>query len=152
MIFPDIFNKNEVTLLINRINNLNPKTQPIWGKMSVDQMLAHVNVAYEMAFEDLHPKPKGLKKLILKSLVKKAVTGTKPYPKNSRTAPEFVIKNSRNFDTEKKRLIAYLSKVSSLGRDHFEQLESHGFGPLSSKEWNNLFSKHLEHHLQQFGV
>ena len=79
--------------------------------MYADQMLAHVNVAYEMAFEDLYPKPKGFKKLILKLLVKKAVTGPKAYSKNTGTAPVFIIKGSRDFEVEQKRLITYLNKV-----------------------------------------
>ena len=33
---------------INRINNLTPETQRKWGKMSVDQVLAHLNVAYDL--------------------------------------------------------------------------------------------------------
>ena len=151
MNIPNIFQATEVAQLIDRINMLSPSTKPLWGKMYADQMLAHVNVAYEKAFEDLHPKPKGFKKLILKLLVKKAVTGPKAYSKNTRTAPVFIIKGSRNFEVEQKRLITYLNKFLSLGREHFEQLESHGFGPLSSEEWNTLFAKHLEHHLQQFG-
>jgi len=28
---------------------------------------------------------------------------------------------------------------------------SHSFGPLSKTEWNNMFYKHLNHHLTQFG-
>ena len=152
MNIPNIFQATEVAQLIDRINILSPSTKPLWGKMYADQMLAHVNVAYEMAFEDLYPKPKGFKKLILKLLVKKAVTGPKAYSKNTRTAPVFIIKGSRDFEVEQKRLITYLNKILSLGREHFEQLESHGFGPLSSEEWNTLFAKHLEHHLQQFGV
>ena len=131
---------------------LSPDTKPLWGKMYADQMLAHVNLAYEMELEDLHPKLKGFKKLILKLLVKKAVTGPKAYSKNTRTAPVFIIKGSSDFEVEEKRLITYLINVLSLGKEHFEQLESHGFGPLSSEEWNTLFAKHLEHHLQQFGV
>jgi len=121
----NIFQATEVAQLIDRINMLSPSTKPLWGKMYADQMLAHVNVAYEMTFEDLNPKPKGFKKLILKLLVKKAVTGPKVYSENTRTAPVFIIKGSRDFEVEQKRLITYLNKVMSLGREHFEQLESH---------------------------
>ena len=38
---------------INRINKLNPDTKREWGKMTVGQILAHVNVGYEMAYEGL---------------------------------------------------------------------------------------------------
>ncbi|MCJ8164098.1 hypothetical protein MKJ04_04535 [Pontibacter sp. E15-1] len=36
------------------------------------------------------------------------------------------------------------------GNTHWQ--ESHSFGRLSSQEWNNMFYKHLDHHLSQFGV
>jgi hypothetical protein len=42
--------------------------------------------------------------------------------------------------------------VASLGKEHFEGKESLSFGPMTAQEWNNLFYKHLDHHLNQFGV
>ena len=53
----NIFDAKETNTVIDRINKLVPITKPLWGKMSADQMLAHCNVTYEMAFEDKHPKP-----------------------------------------------------------------------------------------------
>jgi len=136
----------------HRINHLTPDTQAKWGKMSVSQMLAHLNVAYEMTFETIHTKPNGFMKFILKMLVKKSVVGPKPYPKNGKTAPQFIIKDERDFDKEKSRLISYMEKAKDLGESHFEGKESHSFGPLTTQEWNVMFSKHLDHHLTQFGV
>ena len=72
MNIPNIFQATEVAQLIERINMLSPSTKPLWGKMFADQMLAHVNVACEMAFEDLHPKPKGFKKVNPKVIRKKS--------------------------------------------------------------------------------
>lgn len=69
-----------------------------------------------------------------------------------RTAPAFLIKGNKNFDAEKARLIDYLVKTEKLGSIYFDGKESHSFGPLNKTEWNNLFSKHLQHHLTQFGV
>ncbi len=45
-----------------------------------------------------------------------------------------------------------MNKTQQLGENHFDGKESHSFGALNSKEWNNMFVKHLEHHLKQFGV
>lgn len=148
----NIFDKNVTEGLISRINQLTPETQNQWGKMSVDQMLAHVNVAYDMTFTDKYPKPKGFKKLIIKLFAKNQVVGEKPYTKNGRTAPEFIITDERNFAQEKSKLVDYLNKVQSLGEAHFDGRESHAFGKLTKKEWSNLFYKHLDHHLRQFGV
>lgn len=149
----DLFSSAGMMTFISRINNLTPQTKPHWGKMTVDQMLAHVNVAYEMLYEPgKHPKPKGLMKWILKKFVKKNIVNEKPYPHNMRTAPAFIIADHKNYEAEKKRLIDYLIKTQELGGPYFEDKESHSFGTLTQTEWNNMFAKHLDHHLTQFGV
>jgi hypothetical protein len=148
----NVFNQHDVADLINRINKLSPSSQPLWGKMSVDKMLGHCNVTYELVYDNIHPKPGKFKAFILKLLVKPIVVGNKPYAKNSQTSPEFLIKNSRNFETEKARLIQYIKRTQELGEKAFEGKESHSFGPLKASEWNALFYKHLDHHLVQFGV
>jgi hypothetical protein len=76
----------------------------------------------------------------------------KPYKKNSQTAPEFLVKADKDFNKEKQRLINYINKTQQLGENYFEGKESHSFGKLTSVEWNNMFYKHLDHHLTQFGV
>ncbi len=120
--------------------------------MNVSQMLAHCNVVYEMVFDDIHATPNAFKRILLKLFVKKAVVGAKPYKRNSPTAPQFLITNERNFSKEKKRLIEYLHRTQKLGAPHFNNKENLSFGPLSSREWNIMFSKHIDHHLTQFGV
>jgi len=148
----NIFSKEDSATFINRINQLQSDSKPVWGKMNAGQMLAHCNVTYEMVYDNIHPKPNAFMKIILKLLVKNAVVSTKPYARNGQTAPQFLIKNDRNFEIEKERLINYIDKTQVLGEKVFEGKESHSFGKLTSEEWNNMFSKHLEHHLMQFGV
>ena len=148
----NVFRKEDTDEMINRINNLTPDTKGLWGKMSVDQMLAHCNVTYEMTFTDKHPKPNAVVRFIIKMLAKNQVVGEKPYPKNGKTAPQFVMKEDKNFDAEKTRLIDYINKTQQLGEGHFDGKESHSFGALTKEEWNNMFYKHLNHHLTQFGV
>jgi hypothetical protein len=148
----NIFSSEVTEEIINRINKLNPDSKPLWGKMSVDQMLAHCNVTYEHIYEDKHPKTGALKKLILKLLVKNYVVSEKTYKRNGPTSPEFIIKDEKNFEKEKTRLINFIKKTRELGESYFDGKESHSFGILNSTEWNNLFFKHLDHHLSQFGV
>jgi hypothetical protein len=123
MALPNIFTKSVADGVAQRINNLTATTQPQWGKMAVAQMLAHCSVSYEM-----------------------------PYKKNSGTAPAFIIKDDRNFEAEKARLIGFIERTQALGEAHFDGKESNSFGNLTKTEWNNLFYKHLDHHLTQFGV
>ncbi|QEC43353.1 DUF1569 domain-containing protein [Pseudobacter ginsenosidimutans] len=139
--------------IIQRINQLTPDSQRQWGKMSVDQMLAHCNVPYAYTF---HPenfkKPGGFTKFILRTFVKKAVVSETPYKKNGRTAPEFIINGGRDFQKEKTKLIENIRKAQELGQQYFDGKENISFGKMTATEWNNMFYKHLDHHLSQFGV
>jgi len=116
----NVFDQNDVSHIIQRINQLQPDTERQWGKMTPAQMLAHCNVTYEMVYENIHPKPGIMTRWLLKMFVKKTVVGDTPTQK--------------------------------FGSARFEGKESHSFGKLTSKEWNNMFYKHLNHHLTQFGV
>jgi len=148
----NVFDSSVNTELLLRINTLSSSMLPKWGKMSVSQMLAHCCVPYEFVYESIHPKPKGLKKFLIRLFIKKIVTNEKAYSKNGRTSKEFIITDQVDFEKEKSRLIDYISKTSELGSNHFEGKESHSFGKLTSTEWSNMFYKHLDHHLTQFGV
>jgi hypothetical protein len=137
----------------NRIDQLNPDSQPMWGSMSVGQMLAHCNVTYEYVFEPhKYAKPGALKKFFISLFVKRMVVGNKPYKKNSPTAPDFKQTSPKEFNHEKERLVSFVRKVAELGGDYFNGKESHSFGNLTKEEWNTMFYKHLDHHLSQFGV
>jgi len=149
---PNIFTEEVTSGILNRINSLTPETKAEWGKMNVSQMLAHCNVTYEMVYDNIHKKPSGFVKFMLKVFIKSKVVGDSSYPKNGRTAPQFLMTESKDFTTEKTRLIEYITKTQSLGEAHFDQKESHSFGKLTTQEWNNMFYKHLDHHLTQFGA
>lgn len=149
----NIFDAQTVQQYINRINQLTPETQRKWGKMSVDQVLAHLNVAYAYIFEsEKFPKPNFIAKFFLTTFVKKKIVGEGSYKQNLPTSPSFIISDSKNFEEEKKKLIGNLQRVQQLGAEAFEGKENLSFGKLTAKEWNNMLAKHLNHHLEQFGV
>lgn len=137
---------------IQRIRSLTPDAKPHWGKMDVARMLAHCCVPYEMVYEEKHPRPGTVKRFFLRTLVKPGVVSEKPYRRNSPTAPAFRITDEREFEQERKRLAGYVQRTSELGETHFHGKDYPNFGPLTGTEWNNLFYKHLDHHLTQFGV
>jgi hypothetical protein len=151
-VFPDLFDPAVLEGTIARINALTPASLPVWGKMTVAQMLAHCSVSYEMVYTDKHPRPNPVMRWVLRTLVKRRVVGDAPYPHSTPTAPAFRITDEREFLVERERLLAYLRHTARQGRERFEGRESLSFGPLTSDEWNTLFAKHLDHHLRQFGV
>lgn len=149
----NLFDKTIVEEVIDRINLLQPTTKRQWGKMTVDQMLAHCNVSYAFVYEaEKFAKPTAIKTFLLKAFVKKYVVNQEPYKQNGRTAPEFIIIEGRDFEKEKSILIDNILKTQKLGSEHFEGKENYSFGKMNHTEWNTLFYKHLDHHLQQFGV
>jgi len=148
----NIFDSSVSEELIQRINKLSAESKPLWGKMNVAQAMAHCCVTYEFVYTDKHPKPGKLKRFLLKTVVKQGVVGEKAYNKNLRTAPEFIKVDEHEFEEERNRLISYIKRTQELGPEYFDGKESHSFGILNLKEWNNMFYKHLDHHLSQFGV
>lgn len=152
MALPNVFTPEISEGIIGRINGLNPQSKPNWGKMSVAQMLAHCCVTYDYVYNDNYKVPNFLVRLMLKLFVKNTVVNETPYKHDNRTAPDFIIANDRDFETEKQRLIGFIKQTQTLGGSHFEGKESHSFGKLTQTEWNNMFYKHLDHHLRQFGV
>ena len=148
----DIFDPAVSTATIARVRRLGPDSRGLWGRMAVGQMLAHCCVTYEMVFDGNHRKPNPLVRLLLKSFLKKTVVSEKPYNRNAATGGGFLIRDTRDCETEKERLIAYIQRTQQSGAAWFDGRESLSFGPLSRQEWNNMFDKHLDHHLRQFGV
>lgn len=152
----NIFDRRVCDAHIARIDRLRADTKPLWGKMDAAQMLAHVAKPYEMVcdpeYARTHKRPPTVLRWVLKAFLKPIVVGEKPYAKNSRTAPEFIVADARDIEVERPRLIAYINQVQAWGTAHFDGKDNHSFGVMTAQEWNNLFAKHLEHHLTQFGV
>lgn len=149
----NVFDAKDAQEYINRINNLTPETQRKWGKMSVDQVLAHLNVAYDLTFTpEKFPKPSFIAKFLLSRFVKSKITNEIPYKQSLPTSPAFIITDERNFEEEKAKLIGNIQRVQQLGREAFEGKENINFGKMTAQGWNNMFAKHLNHHLEQFGV
>lgn len=149
----NVFDAQDAQEYINRINNLTPETQRKWGEMSVDQVLAHLNVAYDLTFTpEKFPKPSFIAKFLLSKFVKPKITNKIPYKQSLPTSPSFIIADERNFEEEKAKLIGNIQRVQQLGREAFEGKENINFGKMTAQGWNNMFAKHLNHHLDQFGV
>lgn len=147
-----IFDTTTTQLHLQRLDKLTQATSPIWGKMNAAQMLAHLNIAYSSADITSAPKNGLMTKLMMRLFVKGIVVGDKPYAKNSRTAPNFIITTEQDFEKEKSILIHNIKDIEAKGLTYFEGRENPAFGKLTGKEWSNLFGKHIEHHFEQFGI
>jgi hypothetical protein len=152
MALPSVFNPSTTQKHLERLEKLSQSSAAQWGKMNSAQMLAHLNVTYDLAYEKTITHPNFFTKLMLKLFVKGIVTSEKSYPKNSRTAPEFIIADARDFEKEKAILINNIKDTEAKGVAFFEGRKSQAFGVLTSQEWSNQLYKHIEHHFEQFAI
>ena len=152
MALPNIYTPETTQITLKRLENLKANSQPKWGKMNAAQMLAHLNVAYDLAFEKTKSNPGFIIKLMMKLFIKNVIVSEKSYPKNSRTAPEFVIAEERDFEKEKFLYIQNIKETEQKGVAYFEGRSNPSMGKLTATEWNNMFYKHTNHHFEQFGI
>ena len=153
MAYPNIFEREVADGVIGRIGLLTADAERVWGKMDVGRMLGHLNVSFEMIYEpEKHPKAKFPISLILRYFVKGVVVGEKPLRRGSPTAPQFIMKSDKDFEAERTRLIEYINRTVELGETHFDGREYVSFGVLTKTQYSNMFYKHIDHHLQQFGA
>ena len=137
--------------VVDRINKLTPVTKPLWGKMTVAQMLAHSQAPLHVALGDKQLKG-GLMAFFFGKIAKKQLVKDESFKRNLPTAPSFVIKGDRNFNEAKTELIDLVQRFSKSDPVEIAKRPHPFFGKLTAEEWNTLQYKHLDHHLTQFGV
>ena len=119
--------------------------------MTVSQMLAHSQTTIEVALGDRTLKG-GLMAFLFGKMAKKKLVKEAPFKKNLPTAPSFIIKGGRNFNEEKEKLVTLVQHFGKSDPEEIAKRPHPFFGKLTTEEWNILQSKHLDHHLTQFGV
>jgi hypothetical protein len=121
-----LFNPSDNNEIINRITKLKSDSKGLWGKMQVNQMLAHLQQPLKVAFGEEKPKRPFLSYLLGGFFKKKIIGDDKPFPKQLPTAKTFVIKHQPNFEEEKVKVIAYVKRFVEKGRDAITK-DSHPF-------------------------
>jgi hypothetical protein len=135
--------------IIVRINKLTPESKPLWGKMNVSQMLAHLQVPIGVA-DGTQKLKRTLFGRIVGPMVKSIIYNDKPFKRSLPTDPSFVMFGSeKDFETEKQKLLVMVNNFTETAIVN----ETHVFfGKLTKEQWSKGTWKHLDHHLQQFGV
>jgi hypothetical protein len=146
-----LFNPKHVEEFISRINKLSPDMKPQWGKMNTAQMLAHCVAPLQMAHGEIQSK-RGLIGFLFGKMMKKKYVQGAEFEKNLPTDPKFIFPDASDFEKEKQRLIAKLKDFAQKGPEGITKGKHSFFGEMSANEWDLIQSKHLDHHLRQFGV
>lgn len=144
----DLFDPVVKQEIITRIHSLRHDSQRKWGKMVVAQMLAHCQAPLGVPLGK-HPLKGNVLFRLFAPLIKKQLYNDKPYRRSLPTDKTFKIDGQREFEKEKQQLIDLVNCFS----EETITNETHPlFGKMTLQQWSNSNWKHLDHHLQQFGV
>ena len=137
--------------ILRRLNALRPDAQRRWGKMSVGQMLWHLNEAMEGALGRIQmgatKPPIPLPRPILRFLVLNA-----PWGKGAPTLKRWIPQHDRyDFATEHARCVRLIEEITAKPLTDAWP-DSPTLGRMRGSEVSRLQAKHLNHHLTQFGV
>ncbi len=142
------FSESTIDGFLTRFRSIDPETKPLWGEMTIAQMLGHLNGAtrYSMGYgPDVPFRGNWKTKYIFAPLI---LNGIKQIPHNVR-APRNVQPASGDVDT----LEATLRELLVMVREgNFNPPHHPFFGMIGPKGWMKFHGYHMDHHLRQFGA
>jgi hypothetical protein len=143
-----LYSPDYVQKITKRINSLSAETKPQWGKMNAAQVMAHCTAPLKMAHGEIKGKRGLISFLFGKSAKKKYTHPETKFGKNLPTDPNFLFPSTVEFETERTKLNEFAQK----GKAGITKEPHSFFGNMTPEEWDIIQSKHLDHHLSQFGV
>ncbi|HJW32817.1 MAG TPA: DUF1569 domain-containing protein [Holophagaceae bacterium] len=152
MSLPNAFDPAVTAELLGRLDQLRHDAQPRWDGMDAVRMVAHCAEIYEHLASGAQPRLPLHLRLLNRWVFKWKVVSEHPYSE-AKPAPAAPVDTlPADLARECARLRAQIEPTHALGAKAFEGRVHPLFGPLSSRQWSNLFWKHLDHHFRQFGV
>lgn len=144
--------KKDFEEITGRINSLNTKSPRRWGKMNLEQMLAHCSDQVRLALGQKEPHEKPT--FINQNIMKYFGLWLPRIPLRNLKAPadmnqQFFGSPSADIETEKTKLLNLLNAVIVLPADY--ALHPHPmYGKLNRRQWGRFMYVHIDHHLRQF--
>ena len=146
-----LFDREAYDEIVQRMGTLTPEAERQWGKMDVAQMLAHCKEALKVPLSD-KKMPRMFMGVLMAWMFKSKLYNDEPWKKNLPTAPNFLIKDQRDFNGERNELNDMIKRFHEAGPDNVGKFPHPFFGTFTKEQWGKSMYKHLDHHLRQFGA
>jgi len=146
-----LFNDADRSSIVQRLNALQADSPRQWGKMNPAQMVTHCARALETGAGERPMKQKLIGKILM-PFFRKSILGEKPFSRNGPTDPSFIVADERDFSAERQKLIDLIGRFVARGPAAAATQTHAFFGAMTGEEWGETMYKHIDHHLQQFGV
>ncbi len=137
--------------ILTRVEKLDPATKPRWGKMSIEEMLAHLNLSLQVNWGLIELKPVFLA-VFFRGIARPVLLGKKPFPKNLPADKMTLTKSVPDFSSEKLQVTTAIKMYLEKGPAGLSKNPHNILGKITPEESAFISYKHLDHHLRQFGV
>ena len=148
----NLFEAATVDEVKQRMAQLKPDSERLWGKMTAAQALAHCTAGMELALGDRRPPRMFIGRILGTMIKSKAFREDEPMRRNSPTVPGLAVMDNRDLDLERARLNEIVDRFIAAGPAGCTNHPHSFFGKLTPEEWSMWMYKHLDHHFRQFGV
>ena len=152
---PTLDDPSTLSSLIDRLRSIQPDAERRWGTLSAHEMLCHLFDGHRFILElrdPSKPEPAVKSRPVLKWI---ALYSPLPWSKNAQTSASADPKRDgtqpADFRSDQDRAIESLRRVASAPPEKLAQVHPL-FGPMSSRDWYHSVSRHVDHHLRQFGA
>jgi hypothetical protein len=134
-----------------RLDQLAPDAQRRWGRMSVHQMICHLNDSFKVAAGErqVSRAPAPIPRSVIKWL---ALRSPLPWAHNVPTRPEIAQGRGgtapADWEQDRRELRDLIATFPSR-----REFGSHPmFGPMTWDDWQIWAYRHVDHHFRQFGI
>jgi hypothetical protein len=140
--------------IVRRLSAIGPENQRRWGKMTVGEMVCHLNDAFKMAMGE--KKAKSISNWFTRSGLKwVALSVPMRWPHGVQTVPECDPRRGgtrpAEMESDLRDLEELLERFAQEPRGY--EFQAHPmFGRMTDAEWMHWGYLHMDHHLRQFGA
>ena len=154
--------KQETFVEINRqtienyLNQLSEETKPLWGNMTPQHMLEHLEYSTRISSGEIQDIEFSTPEKIMEK-VHATLYNYRKMPRNfgapERLEQELKQLKHDSLDTAKTKLLEAYDDFEAYFKEHPDAtLKNIVFGDLNRYEWNLFHRKHYNHHFEQFGL
>jgi hypothetical protein len=146
----DFYQSANFDAMMARLEHIQPNANRLWGQMSVEQMLHHLNLAIGsgLRYYTLPDESNLMSRTVTPFLILNVL---QRFPISVSTSKPLIVSESGlDFEQEKAQLAAILIKAFSTKTDADWGRHTY-FGQMSRIAWGKLIMIHCNHHFQQFG-
>lgn len=137
---------------LSRVAALKPDSQHVWGTMTVDQGIHHLNLACggSLGFYNIQDESYFLSRTLFRWIL---VDWFPEQPQGLRLPANFKIPPGQHFDFyEEQSKLATIINSACKAKSDSDWRPHPMFGTMSAREWGKLLQIHIDYHLRQFGV